>query len=112
VAELASTTHPKARKQHQCDYCAAPIPAGATYWRTSWLDHEFGFQTSTVCDDCRALERDLFAAGFQGSDEDGFDCWPYLPDFEDWAEVRALSPEWAARADAYLARRREAGERP
>lgn len=104
MADLERTTHPKARKTHQCDQCAGAIEPGETYWRYSWLQDGM-FVTTSVCEPCFTLARDLHSSGFYGYDEDGREGYPFLPDFEEWEEVRGISPEWAARVDAYIARR-------
>ena len=42
MSDFGDTTFPTARKEHRCNYCFGPIPAGETYSRwTGVFDGEF-----------------------------------------------------------------------
>lgn len=57
----STTSHPRARKQHQCGECYEEIPAGAKYEKTTgvWDGHP---STHKTCLSCAEI-RDHFACG-------------------------------------------------
>lgn len=117
MGEMQRTTRPRARKSHTCDDCGCRIDPGTVYERVSgkW---EGAFRTSAYCVECADLSCDLYhlpGGLYYGEGPDGEECYPYLNEFDDWAAARAISPEWAARVDAYfdrLSSRLQATRRP
>jgi len=90
-----------ARKDHRCSECSRTITKGERYDNVKVVG-DYGFQTWKCCDGCERLCQDLWDAGCIGENEDGADCFAYLPEVE-WHDVRLWSDLWAARADAFLA---------
>lgn len=102
MSELTEWKRVKARKPHWCEDCNATIPPGDEYERVKWLDYDT-FHEAAYCLACHHLAADLFDVGVVGENEDGQDCYPYLPEV-DWPDVRNEHPEFAERIDAYLDR--------
>lgn len=103
MSDLDDVKLTRARKLHSCEECNALIPSARNYYRHKWLS-EYGFRSIAVCVDCQHLAADMFTAGFVGENEDGNDCYPYLPEVDYWVDVCALGGDWPARVDAYLRR--------
>lgn len=95
-------SHPTARKEHRCSECSRVISKGEMYGRVESVG-DYGFQTWKGCDQCERLCQDLWDLGHRGENEDGAECFGYLPE-SDWHDVRLWSELWAVRADGFLAR--------
>lgn len=90
---------PTARKEHICQSCGRRIVPGEKYVRVTSISDN-GWQTWKACQQCDEVAGDLWDADYRGDDEDGNECYPYLPEV-DWHEVASWSPLWALRAERY-----------
>lgn len=89
-----------ARKPHRCEDCSRTIPKGERYHHWKGIDDD-GWRTFNTCAQCHECASDLWEIDVRGEDENGDDCYPYLPEV-DWPDVAQMSPVWARRAAVYL----------
>lgn len=95
---LETATHPVARKAHQCDQCGRTINPGERYYRWEQAsDYSGGIETYKTCEQCRRLERDLWALEIRGEDDYGAECYVYLPElYQNGYDLPTAEP-WPAR---------------
>lgn len=99
MSTLIDSSTVTARKPHRCCDCNRSIEPGERYRRTKTVG-DGGWDAWIVCEQCQACVSDLWDADYRDENEDGYDCYAYLPDV-DWGDVRLWSPLWAQRADLY-----------
>jgi hypothetical protein len=88
-----------ARTPHRCEGCARWIVKGERYHRWKGITDD-GWRTYSDCEQCHECASDLWDAEYRDENEDGYECYAYLPEV-DWHDVGLWSPLWSRRADLY-----------
>jgi len=99
VSAFVNSQTVTARKPRRCDDCGRTVIPGERYRRSKSVDYD-GWHLWQTCSQCQACVEDLWDAEVREENDDGYECYAYLPDV-DWTDVALWSPLWEQRAHYY-----------